>query len=114
MEDTGCTATICGSLWLESYKSELRDRGIHHRIRWSSDRATFTFGGDGKASTPGKARFPCFPFGDLVYPESFVVKGSTPLLLSNPQMESWGLDLLLSKGQQRRFGRPVPFVKLGN
>ena len=83
--DTGCTTTVCGADWFNSFMNELSDYERSKIVECASN-ATFTFGDGNTVHSQKKITLPC-RLGKLnVDITTDVVNCKIPLLLSNRSM----------------------------
>ena len=90
--DTGCSATVCGIDWYNSYVDNLSefDKSTISELPSSS---TFVFGDGVSVKSVKKAIFPCYLNGKRSTITADVVDCNIPLLLSKSSMKNAGMCL---------------------
>lgn len=100
--DSGCSATVCGTGWLNDFVQGLSD-DERQQIKIAPSSQSFTFG-DGKTIVSNKrVTLPCWMGGKLGEVTTDVVDCNIPLLLSRRSMKAAGMIL--------NFKKDVVFVK---
>ena len=84
--DSGCSKTVCGQKWLDSYIGTLSDfdRGC---IREKPSDSSFTFGDSSREKSIKRVILPCYIGSRRSEIECDVVKCNIPLLLGKPSMQ---------------------------
>lgn len=102
--DSGCTATVCGEIWLESYIDALTDKE-KLQIEYEDSETSFKFGDGDTVRSKGKAVVPCVLAGRNVNIRTDVVDCNIPLLLSRSAMKRAGIVIDFSGDTATLFGR---------
>ena len=103
--DTGCSTTVCGEMWLESYLQFLSDYEKDKIIENQSS-STFTFGDGTTVASLRKVTLPCWIGNVRANVTTDVVTCNIPLLLSKRSMKKaemcldFGNDRVLIGGKQ--------------
>lgn len=86
--DSGCTKTVCGRVWLETYRESLPVNIDKSLVLEVSDR-TFKFGDGENVQSSGKIKIPIKLVGvnSEVWLETDVIEKELPLLLSRSSMK---------------------------
>ena len=79
--DTGCTTTVCGNKWLETYTESLSNLQ-QSKIKVNNSESTFTFGDGRTFKSMKRVTIPCSIGGISVEITTDVVDCTIPLLLS--------------------------------
>ena len=88
--DLGCSKTVCGTAWLETYLETL-DRNQLLEVTYEKSSSVFRFG-DGKRMTSLKrAIIPCVLAGKNISIRTDIVECNIPLLLSKASMKKAGM-----------------------
>ena len=107
--DLGCSNTVCGAAWLESYLETLDDK-LRISIVYDKSSSVFKFC-DGKCMTSLKcAIIPCVLAGKNIHIRTDVVDCNLPLLLSKASMKKAGMIIDTNTDTAMVFGCKV---KLG-
>ena len=85
--DTGCTNTVCGAAWYETYVNGLSNFDRSKLVEQDST-STFTFGDGATVSSNKKVTLPCYIGGKRSTITTEVVDCHIPLLLSNKAMRA--------------------------
>ena len=107
--DSGCSKTVCGQAWLQSYFETLsvHDRQLVEKNR-SDNRFRF---GDGRTYSSLKCvTFPFYIQGDRHFLTSDVVSCDVPLLLSRESLERANAVIDFQKGELLFLGKVIPVV----
>ena len=90
--DTGCSTTVCGESWLNSYVELLSDFDASAIVEKKST-ASFTFGDGVSIKSLKRLVLPCYIGGKRCTLETDVVKCNVPLLFSKPSMKKGKMHL---------------------
>ena len=103
--DTGCTSTVCGSVWFDDFISRLpeKDRNIQ---TWPST-VSVMFGNFGQQQSIFRARLPCIIGGQPCTIDADVIEGNLPLLLSKASMKKASLTLWMGEDKATIFNIPL-------
>ena len=104
--DTGCSTTVCGEQWLESFMEDLSDDD-RLLLRFAASSKPFTFG-DGKTFvSKRRVTFPCWMGGLKGELTTDVVRCNIPLLLSRSAMESAKMHIKCDLREVLLHGRAI-------
>ena len=103
--DTGCTSTVCGSVWFDDFISRLpeKDRNIQ---TWSST-VSVVFGNFGQQQSIFRARLPCTIGGQPCTIDADVIEGNLPLLLSKAGMKKAFMTLWMREDKATIYNLPL-------
>lgn len=90
--DTGCSSTVCGSKWYETYVNELSEYD-QSKIVENYSASTFTFGDGIMVQSLKKVVLPCYLGGDRSTITADVVECDIPMLLSKRSMKKANMCL---------------------
>ena len=90
--DSGCSTTVCGEKWLDSFVESLSDEE-RFKIKIEPSAQTFTFGDGNTVISKRKITIPCWMGGEPGELSTDVVDCNIPLLLSRKSMKSAGMIL---------------------
>ena len=107
--DTGCTKTVVGKFWLDSYFDSLQASDKALIIKKGSN-TSFCFGDGAQVIARESVKFPACIGGKKVYIESCVVDNQIPLLLSRSSMKNAGLKLDTTTDSAIVLGERVKLV----
>ena len=102
--DSGCSKTVCGIQWYESFLETLSEREVS-MIKHEESSAVFKFG-DGKFfKSRSCVSFPCMLNGEYVTISTDIVDCDIPLLFSRSSMKRAGMNINLVDDTAIVFGR---------
>lgn len=104
--DSGCSSTVCGHDWFNSYMSNLEPQDYDKVIR-NEGVKTFKFGGGTKLKSLGEYIIPAHLAGKDVDIKTDVVDSDIPLLMSRTAMKKAGMKLDLTTDRAEIFGEPI-------
>ena len=90
--DSGCSTTVCGQVWLDSFIESLSDED-RFKIKIEPSAQTFTFGDGNTVKSKQKMTIPCWMGGVQGELSTDVVDCNIPLLLSRKSMKLVGMIL---------------------
>ena len=107
--DLGCSKTVCGKAWLDTYLETLDSKQLLE-IKYEKSSSVFRFG-DGKRMTSLKrAIIPCVLAGRNISIRTDVVDCNIPLLLSKASMKTAGMIINTNNDTVKVYGCEI---KLG-
>ena len=105
--DSGCTSTVCGRIWFESYLDTLSRNDIK-QVTESPSSKQFRFG-DGRTFTSQKcANIPIFTGSQKSFLSVDIVECEIPLLLSNNSLKRANASLDFGSEEIMFLGEKVP------
>ena len=107
--DTGCSTTVCGQQWLDTYLGSLCDEELS-MVREEKSSATFTFGDGVKHRSIKRIVFPCWIGGIRSELSTDVVECSLPLLISRHSMKKGKMVLDFDKDSIRIMNRWIKLI----
>ena len=107
--DSGCSSTVTGRIWLQSFIDSLPDSEQEKVCHVPSD-AVFRFGGDRLHKSIEKVSLPCHIAGVECVVETDVIECDIPLLLSKAAMKQFGMVLDLVNDTAKINGNEVPLI----
>ena len=102
--DCGCSSTVTGERWMESYLGTLSDAELA-TVTYGKSGKHFKFGGGEVLGSLYTVDFPCRIAGREVRMVSDVVSSDIPLLISKKSMKKAGAVLDLVNDRVRFFGK---------
>lgn len=104
--DSGCTRTVCGLQWLESFRDTLTADELSS-ISESPSHRIFKFGDGSRFKSQKYITFPCLLAGKHVRIRTDVVDASIPLLLSKESMKRAGMVIDMNSDTVTVLGKRV-------
>ncbi len=102
--DSGCTATVCGETWLESYFDSLSN-GEKQNLMEEISKMCFKFDNGVKVVSKKLVTFLCILAGEKVNIKTDVVDCNIPLLLSRSAMKRAKMNIDFSNDSVRLFNK---------
>ena len=107
--DSGCSRTVCGLPWLESFLDTLDERGLT-RVKYEQSTAVFKFGDGNLLNSLKRAIIPCQLAGKNIKISTDVVKSDIPLLFSKESMKKAEMKIDLVNDDAFIFGKTVKML----
>ena len=102
--DSCCSRTLCGDVWLETYKM-MMPKVMKEQLKGPLDsNVTFTFGDGKKPKSKGKCIIPIVIYGVKAKLVVEIVPSDIPLLMSKTAMERCGIILDFASKKVTSFG----------
>ena len=100
IQDGGASSVVCGHDTLMQVIGDLMKRGVpQSNFHFTPANKTFGFGGDASRAANWAVRLPCWIGGKSGFMETFIVPGSTPLLVGRPILQALRVQMNFETGQ---------------
>ena len=94
IQDGGASSVVCGHDVLMSIIDHMTARGVPlERFLFAATNKVFGFGGDANRHADWSVRLPVYIEGQAGYVETFIVEGSTPLLIGRPILQALNIKI---------------------
>ena len=94
IQDGGASSVVCGHDVLMNIVDHLVMRGVPiERFMFMATNKLFGFGGDANRKSDWSVRLPVYIEGQPGYIETFIVEGSTPLLIGRPILQALNIKI---------------------
>ena len=94
IQDGGASSVVCGHDVLMNIIDHLVLRGVPiERFMFMATNKLFGFGGDANRKSDWSVRLPVYIEGQAGYIETFIVEGSTPLLIGRPILQALNIKI---------------------
>ena len=114
MQDGGASSVVIGHNTLMKVIDYMRGRGVGpDRFKFIATNKTFGFGGDAQRQADWSCRLPVYICGQTGYLETFVVEGSTPLLVGRPILQALQMKMDYETGKMSILGGEPTDVPIG-
>ena len=107
--DSGCSKTVCGTDWLETYLDMLTESELKE-VKFEESDARFKFGNEQVFKSSDRVTFPAVLGGKSVLIASDVVNTNIPLLLSKSTMKKAKTVIDFENDSVKMFGKKVPLM----
>ena len=104
--DTGCSKTVCGSLWLNCFLDSL-SKEEQNNIIFSESYSTYKFGNGKRFKSLKCVRLPCELAGTKVFILTDVIDAKIPLLLSKSSMKTARMVIDLDSDEVCVLGKKI-------
>ena len=104
--DSGCSKTVCGTDWLETYLDMLTESELKE-VKFEESDARFKFGNEQVYKSSDRVTFPAVLGGKSVLIASDVVNTNIPLLLSKSTMKKAKTVIDFENDSVKMFGKRV-------
>ena len=94
IQDGGASSVVCGHEVLMKIMDHMVARGVPvERFLFAATNKLFGFGGDANRQADWSVRLPVYIEGRAGYIETFIVEGSTPLLIGRPILQALNIKI---------------------
>lgn len=94
IQDGGASSVVCGHDVLMSIIDHMTARGVPlERFLFAATNKVFGFGGDANRHADWSVRLPVYIEGQAGYVETFIMEGSTPLLIGRPILQALNIKI---------------------
>ena len=107
--DSGCSRTVCGVPWLESFLDTLDECDLH-KVKYEESSAVFKFGDGNLLNSVKRAVIPCQLAGKSINIRTDVVKSDIPLLFSKDSMKKAQMKIDLVNDDVSIFGKNIKML----
>ena len=102
--DLGCSKTVCGRVWFESYLDTLDDDDLQ-KVKYEASTSVFKFGDGKRKPSLKRVLIPCVLADKNVVISTDIVECNIPLLLSKESMKRAGMVVNTKNDTVLVFGR---------
>ena len=111
--DSGCSKTVCGKVWMDTYKDQLSDHD-KASIREVPSSTKYRFGDGAQCMSSSLVRFPAIIGKKKVTIEANIVDAEIPLLLSRKSMKVAGCTLDFKNDSMEILDQSIKLLSTGS